>query len=134
MNTERSFRFSFLTTLVAVALATTTANADLIGHYKVAGTAPDGAPYSGEATVELVGNIFHVVREISGQRYIGTGIGRQNILAVTYHSGTTTVLALYSQDETGRWTGTWTSVDAGQIGTERWLPHASHLPSRSMPR
>lgn len=112
--------------LIALVLTAATVRADLIGHYKVSGTGPDGSAYSGEVAVEFVGNTFYVVREVGGQREVGTGIGTRNILAVSYHSGNTTTLALYTQDDSGRWTGTWTRVGTNQIGSERWQPHVPH--------
>lgn len=127
-------RFASAVTLAALILMTTIVRADLIGHYKVSGTTPDGSPYSGEVAAEFVGNTFHVVREIGGQRYIGTGIGNKNVLAVTYRLDEATLLALYVQDESGRWTGTWTYVDGNQIGTERWQPYSPHQSESHMPR
>lgn len=91
-------RCAIVILIVVVALSTTTARADLIGHYEVSGTGPDGLPYLGEVAVEMIGHTFHVIREIGGQRCLGTGIGRENVLAVTYRSGDTIVLALYAQD------------------------------------
>lgn len=108
------------------ALMTVTANADLIGHFRVSGTMPDGSHYSGVVAVHLDSNIFHVVREINGKRETGTGIGYKNVLAVTYNSSGATILALYTQDDAGQWTGTWTRADSNQIGSERWQPYAPH--------
>lgn len=88
-----------IVSLVALVLTTTIARADLIGHYKVSGSTPDGSVYSGEVTIELVGNTFHVVREVGGHRHIGIGIGNKNVLAVTYRLDDTTLLALYVQDD-----------------------------------
>lgn len=107
-------------------LATETAQADLIGHYKVSGVGPDGSSYSGDVAVEMTGNTFHVVRVIGRQRYVGTGLGDKNVLAVTYHTGNGTLLALYVQDDTGRWVGTWTYADGTRIGSEYWRPHVPH--------
>lgn len=113
-----------LATVLIVTMAN--ARAELIGHYRVSGTGPDGLPYSGEVAVEMTGPTLHVVREVSGQRYIGTGLGYKNIIAVTYLIDDKPMLALYVQDDTGRWIGTWTYADGKVTGTEHWRPHAPH--------
>lgn len=119
---------------VVVVLTTAPARADLIGHYRVSGIMPDGSNYSGEVAVELVGNTFHVVRDVAGQHDVATGIGYRNVLAVSYRSGDATMLALYTQDDTGRWTGTWTRVGTNQTGSERWQPHAPHRQDNQVSR
>jgi hypothetical protein len=113
--------------VIALLIAIATARADLVGHYKASGTRPDGTPYSGEVAIEIIGNVFHVVREIDGHRYVGTGLGHKNILAVTYHLGNETLLALYVQADSGQWVGKWVNVDNKDSGIERWEPY---LPSR----
>ncbi|HLN10920.1 MAG TPA: hypothetical protein VK281_18445 [Xanthobacteraceae bacterium] len=56
---------------------------------------------------------------ICGQRYVGTGIGDKNFIAVTYQSDDQTGLALDAAEGDAR-VGVWTYAGGKQIGTERW--------------
>jgi hypothetical protein len=124
MSKERFPRYaSALVAVMIAVLIMAPAYADLVGHYRVSGTMPNGSHYSGVVAIELVGNTFHVVREVAGRRETGTGIGYKNILAVSYRSADSPILALYTQDDAGQWTGTWTRVGTSQVGTELWQPY-----------
>jgi hypothetical protein len=56
---------------------------------------------------------------VGSTRYIGTGIGDKNFIAVSYKSGSDTGLALYGADG-GNWTGVWTYASGRAIGAEVW--------------
>ena len=108
-----------LLTLVFVLFAGV-AWADPVGKYDVTGTNPGGkSSYSGEVTVERTGDTFRVVWMVGGQRYVGTGIGNGEFIAVSYRSGDQTGLALYAQEGDG-FVGVWTYSGGKQIGTEKW--------------
>jgi hypothetical protein len=65
------------------------------------------------------GDTYRVTWIVGGTRYVGTGIGDKNFIAVSYRSGNNTGLALYGADDDG-WQGVWTYADGRQIGTETW--------------
>ena len=90
------------------------------GQYRVQGTNPGGgSPYSGTVTVQRTGDTFNVVWQIAGTRYVGTGIGGPDGLAVTYRSGNDTGVAIYTP-EAGGYDAVWTFAGGRQIGAERW--------------
>jgi hypothetical protein len=94
--------------------------ADPAGEYDVAGTNPGGTgQYHGTATVEKTGDTYRVVWVVGGTRYIGTGIGNKDFLAVSYRSGNDTGLALYGADG-GNWGGIWTYSGGRKVGSEIW--------------
>jgi hypothetical protein len=94
--------------------------ADPVGKYDVSGTNPGGkSTYSGQVTVERTGDTYRVVWTVGGDRYVGTGIGNKEFIAVSYSSGNQTGLALYAQEGEG-WVGVWTYAGGKQIGTEKW--------------
>jgi hypothetical protein len=107
---------------VALALSSTLAfAADPEGAYKVEGTNPgNGESYSGTVTIEKTDQTYRVVWVVGSTRYVGTGIGDKNFIAVSYRSGNDTGLALYGSDG-GNWTGVWTYSGGRKMGTERWL-------------
>lgn len=94
--------------------------ADPTGRYSVAGTNPDGAGrYQGTVEVTRTGETYRVVWNVGGQRYVGTGIGNDGLLAVSYQSGRVTGIAVYAE-KGGSWSGPWTSAGGSTTGTERW--------------
>jgi hypothetical protein len=105
----------------AILLWSTTAfAADPVGTYTIEGTNPgNGSKYSGKVTVEKTGETFRVVWDVGGSRYIGTGLGDKNFIAVSYSSGSDTGLALYGEDG-GNWKGVWTYAGSRNMGTETW--------------
>jgi hypothetical protein len=111
-------------TATAVFLAwTSAAMADATGRYTMSGTNPgNDTRYSGTVSVERTGKTFRVTWSIGGSRYVGTGIGDDKFLAVTYRSGNDMGLALYGHEGNGVWVGIWTYADGTEIGGERWEP------------
>jgi hypothetical protein len=98
-------------------------SADPVGQYTLEGTNPSGGPgYSGTVSVERTGQTFRVTWQIAGQRFVGTGIGDDKFLAVSYRSGQSIGLALYGREGNGPWVGVWTYADGREIGKERWDP------------
>jgi len=114
-------RHLFAVSAAALLLSVATAFADdPVGSYSVAGTNPgDGDKYSGTVTVEKTGGTYRVTWIVGGTRYIGTGIGDKDFLAVSYKSGSDTGLALYGADG-DNWAGVWTYAGGRQIGAEVW--------------
>lgn len=108
---------SAATLLLSVATAFA---ADPVGSYSVAGVNPGGGShYSGTVTVEKTGQTYRVIWLVGGTRYVGTGIGDKDFLAVSYKAGNDTGLALYGATS-GDWSGVWTYANGRQIGTEAW--------------
>jgi hypothetical protein len=94
--------------------------ADPVGRYSVEGASPGGGDkYTGTVTVEKTGDTYRVIWVVAGTRYIGTGIGDKNFIAVSYRSGNDTGLALYGADG-GNWTGIWTYAGGKEVGPELW--------------
>ena len=110
-----------LAALAAALLWTTAAfAADPSGQYDVEGTNPGGdSKYHGTATVEKTGDTYRVVWVVGNTRYVGTGIGTKDFLAVSYRSGNDTGLALYGADG-GNWAGIWTYAGGHEVGAELW--------------
>lgn len=110
----------FAAAATAVLLSTAAYAADPVGRYSVEGTNPGGGgTYSGTVSVEKTGETYRVVWVVGGTRYIGTGIGDKDFIAVSYKSGNDTGLALYGSDG-GNWTGVWTYAGGRQMGAEIW--------------
>ncbi len=94
--------------------------ANPVGTYRVEGTNPgNGSKYSGTVTVEKTGETYRVIWVVAGERYVGTGIGNKDFIAVSYRSGNDTGLALYGEDG-GNWAGLWTYANGRQVGAEIW--------------
>lgn len=70
------------------------------GHLNPGG----GGNYSDTVSIEKTGQTYRVIWIVGSTRYVGTGIGDKNFLAVSYKSGTDTGLALYGTDG-GNWAG-----------------------------
>jgi hypothetical protein len=109
-----------LPAVVALVMSAGVAIADPVGKYGVSGTNPsNGSRYSGEVQVERTNETFRVTWTISGQRYVGTAIGNDEFIAVSYRSGNDTGLALYGKDGDA-WKGIWTYAGGQKVGTEIW--------------
>ena len=94
--------------------------ADPVGSYTVEGNNPGGGShYSGTVTISRTGDTYRVVWVVGSTRYVGTGIGDKDFIAVSYRSGNDTGLALYGSDG-GNWKGLWTYAGGREVGTEIW--------------
>jgi hypothetical protein len=104
----------------AALLWSATAFADPVGRYSVEGTNPGGSSqYTGTVTVEKTGQTYRVIWVVGSTRYVGTGIGDHDFIAVPYKSGNDSGLALYGADG-DNWSGVWAYAGARQMGTEVW--------------
>ena len=108
-------------TCAAILLGTLTAFAgEPAGRYSVVGSNPGGgARYQGTVTVEPTGETFRVTWDIGGQTFVGTGIGTNRGIAVSYRSGNQTGLAIYAP-KGNDWEGVWTYTDGRTLGGEVW--------------
>lgn len=108
-------------TMTALCLSTAGAfAADPTGIYSVEGSNPGGgSAYRGTVTVTRTGETYRVVWVVGATRYVGTGIGNKDFIAVSYRSGTDTGLALYGADG-GNWAGVWTYSGGRDVGAEFW--------------
>ncbi len=93
--------------------------AQMTGQYKVQGKNPDGSSYGGSASIEKTGDTYRVVWNIGGERYIGTGIGSDEAIAIGYRSGSNTgvVLLVKQGDE---YYSVWTYLNGRELGGEKW--------------
>jgi hypothetical protein len=107
--------------LVATLLWSATAfAADPVGTYRIEGSNPGGGSnYTGTVTVEKTGETYRVVWVVGDSRYVGTGLGDKDFIAVSYRSGSETGLALYGEDG-GNWVGVWTYAGSSTMGKELW--------------
>jgi hypothetical protein len=101
--------------------------ADPVGSYNVQGANPGGGgDYRGTVTVTRTGQksqeftTFRIVWVVDGVRIVGTAIGNDDFLAVTYVSGQETGLAVYGADDRN-WGGVWTTANGTQLGSEVWI-------------
>ena len=114
-------QFAAIAAAVLLLGSVTAFAADPEGDYKVEGNNPGGGGgYSGTVSVEKTGDTYRVVWNIGGTKYVGTGIGNKDFMAVSYRSGNNTGLALYGEDG-GNWVGVWTYAGGKTVGAERWL-------------
>lgn len=95
--------------------------ADPVGRYFVQGTNPGSSSrYDGSVSVERTGQTYRVVWVVGNRRYVGTGIGDENFIAVSYKSNRgDTGLALYGASG-NNWTGVWAYAGSREIGSEVW--------------
>jgi hypothetical protein len=122
----------YLSAVSAAALlwnAATAFAADPLGRYTVEGNNPGGGGrYTGTVTVEKTGETYRVIWVVAGTRYIGTGIGDKNLIAVSYKSGSDTGLALYGADG-GNWAGVWTYAGGRKAGPKSGSANRRGKPS-----
>ena len=94
--------------------------ADPVGRYSVQGSNPGGGgKYAGTVMVEKTGETYRVVWVVGPTRYVSTGIGDKNFIAVSYKSGNDTGLALYGSDGSN-WSGVWTYSGGRTMGAKVW--------------
>jgi hypothetical protein len=94
---------------------------ELAGRYRVKGSDPGGgSPYTGTVTIQKTGDVtYQVTWQIGDTRYVGTGIGSPEGLAVGYKAGADSGIAIYSQ-EGGAMKGYWTYAGGKTVGEETW--------------
>jgi hypothetical protein len=93
---------------------------DPAGRYDVSGTNPGNrGTYTGTAAIEKTGETYRVVWQIGTDRYVGTGVGNAEFIAVSYRLGNESGLALYGASGRG-WKGVWAYSGGRQLGTEVW--------------
>lgn len=113
-------RYLMAVTVALLWSAATAFAADPVGTYNVEGTNPGGnSSYKGTVTISRTGETYSVVWVVGGTRYVGTGIGNKDFIAVSYKSDADTGLALYGADG-GNWAGVWTYAGGDKVGAEIW--------------
>jgi hypothetical protein len=60
-----------------------------------------------------------VIWVVGGTRYVSTGIGDKDFIAVSYRSGNDTGIALYGESG-GNWTGVWAYANGRTMAAEVW--------------
>ena len=91
------------------------------GRFAVEGRSPDGGSYRGTVEVVPTGETLRVTWVIDGQRYVGTGLGDDRFMSISYRSGNDTGIVLLV-NENGAWSGVWTFAGGIKLGQERWTP------------
>jgi hypothetical protein len=115
---------SLVAGLAACLIASSAYAAEFANRYTVEGQSPGGgSPYEGQVVVKQTSDaIYEIVWTIGSDKFVGTGIGSPEGLAVGYKSGSDTGIAIYSEEKGGVITGFWTYAGGKQIGTEKWTP------------
>jgi hypothetical protein len=91
------------------------------GVYDLAGTNPDGTPYSGLLMlIERGRGAYQVEWNVSGQRIVGWGMAQGDALAASYVLDGRIGVVLYRQSG-DVWRGIW-SVAGGSAGAETLSP------------
>ena len=117
----RLFAAALALSLVSVSLPAPASAVE--GYYTVRGSNPGGGGgYSGVVRVRRTGQTYEVVWEIGGTRFVGTGIGGPEGIAVTYRARNNTGVAIYVPDAGGRYTGAWTYAGGREVAEEIWVP------------
>lgn len=104
--------------VTALTLWSTAALADITGRYLVEGST-DGNPYRGTVTLSRTGDTYRVEWRVGEERYVGTGIGDERFLAVSFISAGQGGIALFGRSG-DRWTGLWTFNGGRKLETETW--------------
>jgi hypothetical protein len=105
--------------VLSLAAFSSSAMAQMTGQYKVSGENPDGSTYRGSAAIEKTGDTYKVTRNIGGDRFIGTGIGSPEAIAVGYRSGSQTGIALIGK-EGDNYQVVWTYLNGRKLGAKKW--------------
>ncbi|HVI28575.1 MAG TPA: hypothetical protein VM780_07995 [Hansschlegelia sp.] len=110
--------------VLACLMASSAYAAEFAARYDVKGESPGGGgEYEGVVTVKKTGDAtYQVVWTIGPDKFVGTGIGGPDGLAVGYKSGSNTGIAIYSVEKGGVVGGYWTYAGGKQVGTETWTP------------
>lgn len=95
------------------------AEAQVVGRFSVDGRNPSGTRYAGTASVERTGDTYRVTWNIDGSRFIGTGIGGDRAIAISYRAGNQTGIALLVEED-GGFSLVWTYAGGTDLGTETW--------------
>jgi hypothetical protein len=115
--------FVGLLLLVVTALP---AHADLAGQYRVEGKNPGGdGTYQGRVAVKPHQGVYHVVWQVGQDRWVGTGILRQDQFSVVYANPdreSRPGLVVYEVQGDGSLVGAFVTLGQNQMGTERWRP------------
>jgi hypothetical protein len=107
-------------TLLVLILTVASSLADPAGTYRVSGTNPGSGSTMPAPLRSSNGETFLVTWTIAGGRQIGVGIGKDDLLAVSYRSGNAIGIALYFPDQTDGWKGIWAPIGSQTLGTEIW--------------
>jgi hypothetical protein len=96
------------------------AGAQFTGQYRVEGENPDGSTYKGTAQIEKTGDTWKVTWNIGGTRFVGTGIGTDEAIAIGYRSGSDTGIALLAK-QGDQYVAAWTYLNGRKLGGEKWV-------------
>ena len=131
-------RSILLTAFALVCLLSASARAGPEGIFAVEGTSPGGGQtYTGTVSVKRNGQVYEVVWQVGGERFVGTGLGAAWIkgalvmgpaaakdvaLSISFASSGNYGLVFMNEQPSGQWQGIWTFGGATAVGTEVWTP------------
>lgn len=99
------------------------AQQDIAGRYRVAGADPGGATYKGSAEIVKRNDAYQMAWTIGGVRYVGTGLVKNNTLAVVFvPSRGRPGLVVYEIRGDGTLSGQFISVGGQSVGSEVLQP------------
>ena len=109
--------------LAAWALAGAVSNTALAegpGKYTVSGTnIKDKSEYHGTATLTQTGHMtWEVVEDIAGDTFEGFGVGDGKTIAVSFATDGSSVVALYTANPDGSYTGMWADEGDKDVSIE----------------
>ncbi len=114
-------KYILLVALMSGAHVSAALAANPVGHYDVEGKSVNSEDtYAGTVDVTQTGGTYHIIWVIGGKTTIGTAIGNNQFLAITYKSGKDTGIALYGSKDAD-WDGVWTYAGGTTLSTERWV-------------
>ena len=117
-------RLLIAATLASLALLGQAIAADFASSYSVVGDNPGGGQYTGKVTVKRTGPAtYQIVWTVGGEKYVGTGIGGVDGLAVSYKAGASTGVAILGAGAGGEINGVWTYAGGTEVGKETWTPN-----------
>jgi hypothetical protein len=92
------------------------------GRYAVSGKNPDGTTYTGRLTIQKTAVGYQLTWSIGDLLYTGTGIFVDGLLTVTWRGVDGEGQGVYTRDDQGVLSGTWTVAGQDKPGQETLVP------------
>ena len=109
--------------VIGFAAAANANSLSLAHNYAVAGTNPNGSPYKGRLSLDMISDTTYTVRwSIGGSAIRGFGMRMNDTLSATYMLNGQPGLVMYQVREGGVLEGFWAIKGHDGFGTERLTP------------
>ncbi len=92
------------------------------GRYEISGINPDRTSYTGHLTIQKVEQGYQLTWSIGEQLYTGTGTLVGDLLTVSWRGTNGDGQSVYTRDDQGVLTGTWTVTGQPGAGEETLTP------------